>query len=289
MGTEFNQLFEQIKELINRSKNPQLMKKSNFKIPYKNCHVEPAIGQTNMAHIIGLCFLFGENKISQGIYPYIAIDRISMPEKLIIGYGVSVTNDPLNNWTERIQNQFPMIEEKYPNTKYAKKYPNSLFFKEYNISEIEIKKEEIKRDIDYLIEEYIQIVVGTERFEELFTQEIEFYGSTEDVVEGRKKLVSHYLRERNRSLIKKVKEKRLEVEGELRCEVCGFSFVDKYGELGENFIEGHHRKPISEMEEGEKTSMEDISLVCSNCHRMIHKKEPAKKIEELKIIVKDGK
>ncbi|GAE32694.1 hnh endonuclease [Halalkalibacter hemicellulosilyticusJCM 9152] len=60
--------------------------------------------------------------------------------------------------------------------------------------------------------------------------------------------------------------------GRLFCEICNFDFYKKYGELGGDFIEGHHTIPVSELEEGHKTNVKDIVLVCSNCHRMLHRK-----------------
>ncbi|MZF04043.1 HNH endonuclease, partial [Bacillus anthracis] len=55
------------------------------------------------------------------------------------------------------------------------------------------------------------------------------------------------------------------------CEICGFDFHKIYGELGKDFIEGHHTIPVSQLKEGEKTRIEDIIMVCSNCHRMLHR------------------
>ena len=57
------------------------------------------------------------------------------------------------------------------------------------------------------------------------------------------------------------------------CEICGFSFVDKYGDIGKDFIEAHHIKPVSEMKEGESTNINDLVMVCSNCHSMIHRRK----------------
>ena len=68
------------------------------------------------------------------------------------------------------------------------------------------------------------------------------------------------------------------------CEVCAVDFSKMYGERGNNFIEGHHRKLVSEMKEGDKTKVEDIAMLCSNCHRMIHKK-PIISVEGLAMIV----
>ena len=51
---------------------------------------------------------------------------------------------------------------------------------------------------------------------------------------------------------------------------------------GENFIEGHHKNPLCERNGQENTKIDDIALVCSNCHRMLHRKDNMS-IESLKI------
>jgi hypothetical protein len=55
---------------------------------------------------------------------------------------------------------------------------------------------------------------------------------------------------------------------------CGFNFAAVYGRRGAEFIEVHHLKPLSWTENGElrKTNPKtDMAVVCSNCHRMIHR------------------
>jgi hypothetical protein len=101
--------------------------------------------------------------------------------------------------------------------------------------------------------------------------------------EGKKKERLHKSRERNSSLIKEVKSEALMREGKLVCQCCGFDFESLYGELGKGFIEAHHTKPVSELSpDGEKTKKEDIALVCSNCHRMLHRRRPWLEMDELK-------
>jgi 5-methylcytosine-specific restriction protein A len=104
----------------------------------------------------------------------------------------------------------------------------------------------------------------------------------EEGAEGQVLTRTHRYRERNTKLVKKKKEKVLEEEGNLTCEVCGFNFVVKYGERGDGFIECHHTKPVSDLKAGEKTRVADLSLLCSNCHRMIHRRRPWISIDELK-------
>lgn len=84
-----------------------------------------------------------------------------------------------------------------------------------------------------------------------------------------------------------IAKKKFKKEHEcLYCEVCGFNFASVYGELGNNFIEAHHNKPISEMNENEKTNINDIIMICSNCHSMIHRKRPWLSKEQPKSILK---
>ena len=92
--------------------------------------------------------------------------------------------------------------------------------------------------------------------------------------EGAIKLTLHKVRERNQNLRRKAIEYFLESNGKLYCEVCRFSFEDTYGDLGEGFIEVHHLRPISEYEENDTTLIGELRLVCSNCHRMIHRGDP---------------
>ncbi len=59
-----------------------------------------------------------------------------------------------------------------------------------------------------------------------------------------------------------------------RCMICGFDFEAFYGEAGRSFIEVHHIKPLSDL--GEEVSIDpekDLVCVCSNCHRIIHRKK----------------
>lgn len=108
-----------------------------------------------------------------------------------------------------------------------------------------------------------------------------FEDDEKEYVEGRIAFKKHRVRERNPALIKKAKEKFIrENDGRLFCEACGFDFHVFYGDRGKDFIEGHHKKLVSELEVGETTKIEDICMLCSNCHRMIHRK-PVLSIEEL--------
>ncbi|WNQ12064.1 EVE domain-containing protein [Paenibacillus aurantius] len=103
--------------------------------------------------------------------------------------------------------------------------------------------------------------------------------------EGKIAFVLHKKRERNPKLIKEAKKLFISKHGRLYCEACKFDFQQVYGDRGNDFIEGHHNKLVSEMKEGEKTKVEDIAMLCSNCHRMVHKK-PIINIEDLGRLIK---
>ncbi len=100
--------------------------------------------------------------------------------------------------------------------------------------------------------------------------------------EGKEKFITHKSYERNPQLSKKKKETVFNDQGCLKCEVCEFDFYATYGERGYGFIECHHNKPVSEMDGAGEVQLEDLSLLCSNCHRMIHRARPWITVEELK-------
>lgn len=121
----------------------------------------------------------------------------------------------------------------------------------------------------------------------LRVQEVELTQEDDEFSEGKILLKKHLQRERNVKLIETAKKRFIEKHGHLYCEVCGFDFEEVYGELGKKFIEAHHIKPVSQMTENEKTNIDDIVMVCSNCHSMIHRKKPWLAIDKIKSIVKD--
>lgn len=91
--------------------------------------------------------------------------------------------------------------------------------------------------------------------------------------EGRLLTRLHRVRERDRRLVERKKAGVLSSNGALSCEVCRFDFAATYGTLGERFIEAHHIVPLSEAG-ASRTSLADLALVCSNCHRMLHRAKP---------------
>lgn len=108
----------------------------------------------------------------------------------------------------------------------------------------------------------------------------------EEANEGRILTRVHASRERNRKIVEKKKASFLKQHNTTFCEACGFDFEEHYGSRGAGFIECHHTKPVSELSPGEKTKLADLVLLCSNCHRMVHRSKPWLSLEELKKLIK---
>jgi 5-methylcytosine-specific restriction protein A len=68
-----------------------------------------------------------------------------------------------------------------------------------------------------------------------------------------------------------------------QCSICGFIFGEKYGNIGEGFIEIHHTTPLSQFGVTRKIDIiADLVPLCSNCHRMVHRRNPPFSIDEIK-------
>jgi HNH endonuclease len=112
-------------------------------------------------------------------------------------------------------------------------------------------------------------------YAELFTDE------DTTALEGRMVYRLHRMRERSPVLRRLKIQQALAVHGRLGCEACGFDFAERYGALGEGFIECHHKTPLATGDERE-TTVDDLALVCSNCHRMLHRSREALNVDELR-------
>jgi len=107
--------------------------------------------------------------------------------------------------------------------------------------------------------------------------------------EGVKKQRWHEYRERSSEVIRLAKEQAYQRDPLLQCEACAFSFVERYGELGRKFIEAHHKIPIATLKPGSRTKVEDIALLCANCHRMVHVGKRVLTVDELRVILQKRK
>ena len=133
---------------------------------------------------------------------------------------------------------------------------------------IGLTEAETQEDIWRLFDEYFCPDIEKEIFRP--GEPIGFFGE----MEGDKIVREHIkqeLKKRNSKIVQLAKSQALyNNSGRLKCECCNFDFFILYGQLGLKFIECHHKIHIST---GERiTRIEDLALVCSNCHRMLHRK-----------------
>lgn len=99
--------------------------------------------------------------------------------------------------------------------------------------------------------------------------------------EGRLLVARHLRRERSPKL-RRTKLARVKGAGlPIACEVCAFDYGATYGPLGSDYIEVHHVLPLH-ASGPVKTRLEDLVLLCANCHRMIHRASPWLTPDELR-------
>lgn len=71
------------------------------------------------------------------------------------------------------------------------------------------------------------------------------------------------------------------------CYICGFDFEQRYGDVGRGMIHVHHERPLSTIG-GEYTvdPIADLKPVCPNCHAIIHKRNPAFSVEDVRAMLR---
>jgi 5-methylcytosine-specific restriction enzyme A len=88
--------------------------------------------------------------------------------------------------------------------------------------------------------------------------------------EGRLLMRRHAARERDPRLRRQKITEAIGRGQPLSCEVCGFDFGRTYEERGRGYIECHHVVPLHTL--GPRVNrVQDLALVCANCHRMVHR------------------
>ena len=111
-----------------------------------------------------------------------------------------------------------------------------------------------------------------------------FDPETQQFSEGaaRRRFIVHRHREHR---LRQEKLKRFkEDNGRIFCEVpgCGFDFTEKYGLLGEDYAHVHHTLPLASAPlDGRVVTIDELAVVCPNCHAMIHRGGECRSISEL--------
>lgn len=129
-----------------------------------------------------------------------------------------------------------------------------------------IEKEAIQKTLWNGFKPFFNNKVYEEYFNEVYANVVDESVDNFQANEGAWNYAIHRFRERDRTLVHKKKASTTP----LICECCTFDFSKTYPELGDGFIECHHIIPINQ---GERiTNIYELALVCSNCHRMLHRK-----------------
>ena len=118
----------------------------------------------------------------------------------------------------------------------------------------------------------------------------DIYSEETEVIEGSKEGGSKYLFVKSYERSLENRKRAIERHG-VQCSVCDFNFERFYGEIGIGFIEVHHTKPLSSLNDKIVVNpYTDLVPICSNCHRMIHRsRDKVLSIDELKNIIKKMK
>jgi predicted HNH restriction endonuclease len=107
-----------------------------------------------------------------------------------------------------------------------------------------------------------------------------------EAAEGRILTRMHRYRERSRALVEQAKKAALKRHGKLTCEACQFDFATTYGAAGQGLIDVHHTKPVHTLIEGSVTKLDDLALLCANCHRVVHSARPWLTVEQVAAMVR---
>jgi predicted HNH restriction endonuclease len=95
----------------------------------------------------------------------------------------------------------------------------------------------------------------------------------------------HKTRERSGKLIREFKARVKQKTGTLICEGCGFESADRYGPEYMDTMEAHHTVPVHTLKPGDKTKINDLAILCANCHRIVHARKKWLNIDELRHLV----
>lgn len=99
----------------------------------------------------------------------------------------------------------------------------------------------------------------------------------------RRRFINHRARERALREAKLAEARSNNPDARLRCEVlgCGFDFEDVYGAIGAGFAHVHHLKPLAEASAPTVTRLEDLAVLCANCHAIVHRDGDCRPLEGL--------
>jgi hypothetical protein len=114
---------------------------------------------------------------------------------------------------------------------------------------------------------------------------------TVSAVEGelRMRLVKH--RSREQKLRRSKIAAAMRQDHRLRCEVtgCGFDFFAQYGSLGQEYALVHHLNSLAGRAKAGHTPLNELAIVCANCHAMIHQGGECRSLKTIAAAIRSAK
>ena len=123
-------------------------------------------------------------------------------------------------------------------------------------------------EVDFFDDQLYNVVIQDIQSDMIQNGEMDLNDSSDGNIEGR--MITYYGKRYERDA--KNRSLAIKIHGCV-CAACKFDFNEKYGELGKDFIEVHHKNPISN-HNGQLVKIDpktDLIPLCSNCHSMVHR------------------
>ena len=106
--------------------------------------------------------------------------------------------------------------------------------------------------------------------------------------EGSRNFILHQQIERDPKLRAAKIRDFIERHGKMSCEICHFNFSEIYPFLTNDIIQVHHQTPLATLDERTRTSLNDLMLICANCHFAIHQGDAVDNVIAALDLFKDG-
>jgi HNH endonuclease len=205
----------------------------------------------------------------------------------LFGQISSVLRKPRAEWVEREYVTIRTLQRRSGNFSGSRKWwtPN------FNMTCVKVPELELKLFEKQLLFPFFQLHLRDleqlpnelARSNELEERVSAFGGKSYE--EGLKRLRWHEAPERNTRLVIAAKNAFKRKHGKLFCEVCDFDFSARYGKRGKDYIEAHHLVPISQLTAATMLTIEDLAMVCANCHRMLHQPPRCITLKKLRMLL----
>ena len=258
--------------------------------------IKCSVGTGNWAEILWIGFFNQQitTSATEGVYVVYLFSADMRELYLCLGQGVTKVKEEFGkNQRSELLRRGELIRSRAPEyrndfeagpiqlrglTNLAKEYDDAVsFYARYETDNLP-NEDAILYDLTKMLALYDHVIErgGTDNIE-TFTS---FSLDDEITIEEKRVYVRHSRIERNTKAAKQAKKSKPAL-----CESCGFDFKEIYGERGEGYIEAHHLIPLHSLPIGKPVSMDpksDFALLCSNCHKMVHRKMPMLTLKQLK-------